>query len=263
MISYESFFLIILVSILGPLLGIVILIFYNYLEKQVYVLEVENRQIQLQKELEESRYNQLSQQIQPHFLFNALNSMLGLIRLQKYDRLADSFEHMVLYLRTQYRQKSPLHRLSEEWKHTNHYLAIQQLRFGDRLHISMHMEPRLESALVIPYLLQTLVENAFKHGLECIEEDAFLTIDIHQMDQQHITLSVSDNGPGFLSSQLTEIQKKGVGLSNLTSRLHLLFGDLASITIQQDEEHQGGKVIVSWPLVFEMNKTHQKEVIMS
>ena len=111
MISYESFFIVILISILGPVIGFFILIFYTSYERQIHLLEMENRQVMLEKELEVSRYLQLNQQIQPHFLFNALNSLLGLIRLKQYERLSESFEHMVMYLRSKYTNKEPLYPL--------------------------------------------------------------------------------------------------------------------------------------------------------
>jgi two-component system, LytTR family, sensor histidine kinase AlgZ len=249
MISYEIFFILIMASILGPLIGIFALIFSSNNEKQVYFLEVQNRQITLQKELEISRYLQLNQQIQPHFLFNALNILLGLIRLKQYDRLSESFEYMVLYLRAKYRNNDAMYPLENEVAYTNYYLQIQKLRFGERLRIEWDIANSLNKALIIPYLIQTLVENAFKHGLEMIEEEAVLSIRINQIDERVIRLVVEDNGPGFVENPLTAPQDNKVGLRNIERRLKLLFASDAEIFTINKETGRGAIVEVYWPLL--------------
>jgi len=202
----------------------------------------------LEKELEVSRYLQLNQQIQPHFLFNALNSLLGLIRLKQYDRLSESFEHMVMYLRSKYTNKEPLYPLAKEISYTENYLEIQKLRFGYRLHVDWEVEEGLADSLIVPYLMQTLVENAFKHGLEMIEEEAYLSIKLCR-DGAGVLLKVEDNGPGF-KLDLTEdgSADNKIGLLNLKRRLFLLFQDEAAL-ITKNRDDQGGAIVeVTWPL---------------
>ncbi|HBZ09875.1 MAG TPA: sensor histidine kinase [Bacillus bacterium] len=254
MVSYENFFLFILISILGPVIGVLILIIFNTFEKQIYLLEVENSKVLLEKELETTRYVRLNQQIQPHFLFNALNSMFSLIRLKKYDRLEEVFEHMVLYLRSKYDQEQVLYFLKEEIEYTNHFLAIQKLRFGNRLRVEWHVEEGIEEILIIPYLIQTLVENAFKHGIENLEGPGVVKIMI-QATERRLLIIVKDNGPGFAFNPLEEQSGVGIGLKNISKRLHLLFGEDAKMTFSLDRQHeeQGGKVIVSMPKVFNRN----------
>ncbi len=252
MVSYENFFLFILISILGPVIGLLILIIFNTFEKQMYLLEVENTQVLLEKELETSKYVRLNQQIQPHFLFNALNSMYGLIRLKKYERLEETFEHMVLYLRSNYNHDQALYSLKEEIEYTNHYIAIQQLRFGERLRVDWHIESGIEEILVIPYLLQTLVENAFKHGIENLEGPGIVKIMI-QSTRRRVSIVVQDNGPGFAFNPLEEKSGIGIGLNNVFKRLNLLFGDETHIDflLAGQQKDAGGKVKVSFPKVFD------------
>lgn len=253
MVTYESFFLLILLSILGPVVGLLILIFFNAFERQIYLMEVENAQVLLEKELETSKYIRLNQQIQPHFLFNALNSMLGLIRLKRFEQLSEIFEHMVLYLRSKYREEPSLYTLKEEIEYTRHFVAIQQLRFGDRLRVEWSIEPGLENMLIVPYLLQTLVENAFKHGLENIEGEGSVCINIKtgpadRLEQESIVLNVKDSGPGFSFDPLKYNSHFGIGLKNISKRLSLLFGDKAWIDIMpNDKPAGGGNVTVIWP----------------
>lgn len=248
MILYESFFILILISILGPVLGFFILIFFTGNERQVHFLEMENRQVMLEKELEISRYLELNQQIQPHFLFNALNSLLGLIRLKQYDRLSSSFEHMVMYLRSKYTNKDPLYPLENEISYTKNYLEIQKLRFGERLKIDWEIEEGIEDVAVIPYLLQTLVENAFKHGLEMIEGEGILSIRLSFIHKERVMLEVEDNGPGFLieSEQISTNENK-IGLQNIRRRLSLLFEDKAEVTTANRSIDGGAVVKVTWP----------------
>lgn len=252
MVSYESFFIVILISILGPVVGIFILIFYTSNERQIHVLEMENRQVMLEKELEVSRYLQLNQQIQPHFLFNALNSLLGLIRLKQYDRLSESFEHMVLYLRSKYNNKESLYPLEKEVSYTKNYLEIQKLRFGYRLQVDWEIKEGLEKVLIVPYLLQTLVENAFKHGFEMVERDARLTIQVRRVESG-ILLRVEDNGPGFGPYSLeNEMDESKVGIQNLKRRLFLLFQQEAMLTMK-NRDHDGGAIVeVTWPFLIDM-----------
>jgi sensor histidine kinase YesM len=191
---------------------------------------------------------QLNHQIQPHFLFNALNSIYGLIRLKKYESLTKSFEHLVLYIRSKYQEKDFLYPLEKEISHTTHFLVIQKLRFGERLRIDWEIDSEIQQALVIPYLLQSLAENAFKHGIEMIEEEAIIEISIKKHTERQIQLRVKDNGPGFLKDPLSSVQN-GVGLINIKRRLDLLFAEEAQISFEFGE---GGCVIVKWPLIFDM-----------
>ncbi|MBO8173541.1 MAG: histidine kinase [Bacillaceae bacterium] len=257
MLSYEAFFIIIMVSVLGPLIGLLILIFYNLMEKEVYLLEMENRRIYLEKELDKSEYIQLTQQIHPHFLFNTLNSLLSLARLRKTDQLINSFEHLVLYFRYKYQPKKQLHPLNEEIEHTRHYLAIQQMRYGSRFEITWEIDPVLTRAVAPPYLLQTLVENVFKHAIEEMEDKILIQIRLQQVtkeNQSFVELRVKDNGPGFQHNPLKQENDsggEGIGLFNINKRLKLLFHDQVSIDIPTGRHQNGGLVVVTWPLVFQ------------
>lgn len=249
MISYEQFFLIIIISILGPVVSLLSLIFFQLKETEVNLIEIQNNRVLLQKELETSKYYQLSQQIQPHFLFNALNSLLSLLKLKKYDQLTEGFEHMVLFLKYKYRVHDNLYPLAEEVLYTNHYLQIQKIRFGDRLHISFLVDEDLLDELTIPFLLQTLVENAFKHGIEMIEESSLLTIAI-TTGKGRVVVKVIDEGPGFLSEN--DI-KFSTGLKNIVDRLQLIYGQEAEIRLKNNEGKKGATVSVSWPMGFSNN----------
>lgn len=247
MISYEHFFIIIIISILGPVISLLSLIFYQLRDAELNLLETQNNRILLEKELETSKYYQLSQEIQPHFLFNALNSLLSLLRLEKYEKLTEGFEHMVLFLRYKYKVDANLYPLHEEIKYTNHYLEIQKIRFGHRLTISFSVNEEVVDELTIPFLLQTLVENAFKHGIEEIEEPSLLTI-IVEREKDRVVMKVIDDGPGFTSEGDIKL---GTGLKNVIDRLNLIYGDEAELILENNVGKSGASVTVSWPIVFQ------------
>lgn len=248
MLSYESYFLIMLISILGPVIGVVVLFFYHVSEKQMHFLEMQNKQILLEKELEVRRYLNLHQQIQPHFLFNVLNSLYSLHRLGKQEELSKSFEHIIIHLRTLFdKDKGPQCKISDEIAHTSNYLKIQKIRFRDRLQVHWNVDKEIEDCKIVRFLLQTLVENSFKHGFEEVERDFVLEITLQRKDATHLLLKVADNGPGFKKDPFHN--PTGVGLPNIYKQLHFLYGDDAKISIKLNAEDEiGGEVTVVWPL---------------
>ncbi|WP_339060381.1 histidine kinase [Tepidibacillus marianensis] len=207
-----------------------------------------------------SEYQQLTQQIEPHFLFNALNSLLTLARLNRTSELIPMFENLVRFLRFTYQEKGQLHTVEKELSHTSNYLSIQKIRIGSRLNVYLDAEQLLNRALIPPYLLQTIVENAFKHGIEQIEGQAELKISLKMLineGKEYIDLKVIDNGPGFTFDPIGEVkiaplnqQQYGIGLENLNKRLELLFSRNYLIEIDVvNEMHTGGSIRVVWPLL--------------
>lgn len=248
MLSYESYFLIMLISILGPVIGVVVLFFYHVTEKQMHFLEMQNKQILLEKELEVRRYLNLHQQIQPHFLFNVLNSLYSMHRLGKQEELSKSFEYIIIHLRSLFdKNKGPQCKISDEIAHTSNYLKIQKVRFRERLQVNWDIEESVKDYSIVRFLLQTLVENSFKHGFEEVERDFILEISLRQKDDSHLILVVSDNGPGFKTNVFEK--PTGIGLPNIYKQLHFLYGGDASIEVKINDEYEiGGEVTVVWPI---------------
>ncbi|MDM5360584.1 histidine kinase [Peribacillus sp. ACCC06369] len=242
MLSYEGFTLIIMLFILAPIMGAIALLFLFIFEKRIDLLENKNKEIRLEQALQEAQYNKLNQQIQPHFLFNTLNVILGLARLNRTAELIRALEAFSQFLKFKYKATEPLIPLSQEIQYTQHYLDIQTLRFGDRLKIDMECPDPLSIAMVPPFILQTLVENSFKHGLEKKVGEALLHIRFHQ-DSQMVYLEVMDNG--LMGHSVTN--EGGHGLDNIQKRLYLYFNDRAQLNISSNES--GTNVEVSWPLV--------------
>ncbi|QRG69167.1 sensor histidine kinase [Brevibacillus choshinensis] len=255
MISFEGFTLLILFFILAPIIGAIALLFLFIFEKRIDLLENRNVKIELEKELQQALYNQLNQQIQPHFLFNTLNVILSLARLNRTRELVRALEVLSQFLKFKYKSTESLISLRREIDYTEQYLEIQKLRFGSRLSIRMDFADDLLIACIPPFVLQTLVENAFKHGLERKMGEALLQIRISS-DEDKVRLEVIDNGSSSVEDIVQELslaqepvhEKSGHGLDNIRRRLHLCFGDHAHLMLTPLEEG-GTHVLVEWPYV--------------
>lgn len=257
MLSYDAFSLVIMLSILFPVAGLVILLLLNFLEKEVNILEIENKKVNLERELQQSKFLQLNQQIQPHFLFNTLNAITSLGRLGRVEDSVESLEKLSLFLRYNYLEKDPLVPFYQELEHTEHYLSIQRLRFGTKLKVDYRIDPLAQDTLLPPYALQTLIENAFKHGLDKKSGDKLLSISLSR-EGNWISLTVLDNGPGHTitddritdneisNAKSTEVNySTGVGLKNLRKRFEITFDGRTSLNLNRQNDFTEAKL--SWP----------------
>jgi len=196
--------------------------------------EREQLALNLEARLAKSRLQALQMQLNPHFLFNTLNSIASLIHENPgaADEMITSLsEFLRLTLKTSDRSEVPLR---EEMDFLNHYLAIEQIRFGDRLRVEKHIEPALLGAQVPVLILQPLVENAIKHGIEKKLGPGVVTITASRTGET-LQLQVQDNGRGLSSAAGGQISE-GVGLANIRARLRELAGDAATLQIGSPAE---------------------------
>ena len=201
--------------------------------------ERETQAARLSAQLAEARLSALRMQLNPHFLFNSLNAIMVLVRDQEtaaasrmLELLSDVLRHVLRANRTNEIA------LSAEVEFTQRYLAIEQVRFSDRLHPVIEIAPETFGAAVPRFLLLPLVENALRHGIARRAEAANLQVKAWR-EGQDLIVTIRDDGPG-LSSQGGAAG--GIGLANTRARLAALYGDCASLNIAGAE---GGGVIVS------------------
>jgi two-component system, LytTR family, sensor histidine kinase AlgZ len=245
MITQETFSFYIMLSVLAPIIGAFSLLFLFLFEKRLDQLEKEKHELLLIQELQEAKYNQLNQQIQPHFFFNTLNIILSLARLNRKAELISAIEVLSKYFKFKYKQTDPLITIEEEIQYTRYYLDIQRLRFRDRLDVVWSVEESCKASLVPPYLLQTLVENAFKHGLEKNPGQGKLIIILNEQ-RNRVYLEVWNSSASASKSTDHDKDDIGVGLLNIQKRLQMLFPQ-EEILIQLNEEAKGTSVQVFWP----------------
>jgi sensor histidine kinase YesM len=200
---------------------------------------------QLGEELSKAQLAALQRQMEPHFLFNTLNSIAGLVR----DNRNAAAVNMIVGLSEILRRASqdfnkPEVTLAEEVEYLQRYIDIQKVRFGERLGYVVDIPEALMSARVPSLLLQPLVENAIKHGLA--ERVAGGHIRVAAARQGAVlSLSVYNDGPGFAADW--ETKSSGVGLANLRSRLRIMYGDAADLRTN-NVERAGVEVVVTLPL---------------
>jgi signal transduction histidine kinase len=209
--------------------------------------ESRDRQIataELEARLAEAQLQNLRLQLQPHFLFNALNTISSVMHedVNRADVMLTQLSDLLRQtLRSADSQEVPL---EEEISLLKNYLAIMEARFGDELNVDFSVEPALASALVPQLLLQPLVENSIRHG-----RDAHATrLDIHvraHRDNGNLLLQVSDNGPGIPDLNKGS-WRKGVGLSNTEERLEGLYGRNHEFLLE-NSDHRGLTVTVRLP----------------
>lgn len=187
--------------------------------------EREKHALQLSASLAEARLQALRMQIHPHFLFNSLNALAGLIPKSP-ERADEMLVALSSFLRlTLESSGDQLVPLGRELEYAERYLAIEQVRFGDRLAFEVDADPDTLAALVPSLLLQPLLENAVRHGIEPLSRGGRIVIRaVARAESLH--LSVADDGAGAPAGW-----KEGVGLSNTRSRLRELYGDAASLRV--------------------------------
>jgi two-component system LytT family sensor kinase len=200
--------------------------------------EREFRASQLENQLVQAQLQTLKMQLQPHFLFNTLNGIAGLVRDSRnkdaVDMLAGLSDLLRYTLENAGKQEVPL---KEELEFLELYLDIQQMRFSDRLQVEMHVEPDVLDALVPNLILQPLVENAIRHGISRRAAAGVVGVSA-QRDNGSLRLRIYDDGLG-LKRDDGSATVEGVGLSNTRARLAQLYGDRQRFSLN---ERPGGGV---------------------
>jgi len=172
----------------------------------------------------------LRYQLNPHFLFNALNSISALIVTRRNDDAEEMTEKLSSFLRSSLNaEPSELIPLDEELALTEEYLSIESVRFGDRLEIDIHCADEACHALVPSFLVQPLVENAVKHGVARSTRPIEIQIDA-ALDNGALRISVANDIAAEQADKLPDSEGAGVGIDNVRHRLNAVFGKRASLT---------------------------------
>ena len=206
---------------------------YRYYRKLQYreaqALRLELHAAELRGQLVRAQMSALKMQLQPHFLFNTLNAIMVLVRQKRVvlaeemlGRLADLLRCV---LEEGEAQEVPLHR---ELEYVRLYLSIEQVRFEDRLRVTMAIDPVALDAAVPHMALQPIVENAVRHGIARTSRAGTIHISADASDAS-VEIRVRDDGPGIRAEGP---EGWGIGLANTRTRLAQLYGGAASLTIR-------------------------------
>lgn len=224
----------------------------------LFSTQVELSQIAYQEELvTKSELKALQAQIQPHFLFNALNTIISFCRTDAL-KARDLLTKLSTYLRSSFQTGKAFVSIEKELEHVRNYLDIEEARFSDRLLVTYDIDEDIDCQ-VPPLIIQPLVENSLKHGLANKSSDGKICISVKR-ESANVKIMVADNGCGIDEDHLKEMIGQvtydgGVGLTNVMSRIRFIYGTEVmvksgadkgtriSITIPEDKlfiEERGG-----------------------
>jgi two-component system LytT family sensor kinase len=172
--------------------------------------------------LTEARLAALTNQINPHFLFNTLNSIATLIRINP-ESARGMIYRLSKILRRLLRKTENYSPLREEIAFIDDYLAIEMVRFGEKLKFEKQIEPSTLSRLVPSMILQPIIENSIRHGLANKVEGGTVCLRTW-LDGTRLNISVEDDGVGISEEKLENLFESGIGVSNVNERLRVLFG---------------------------------------
>lgn len=239
---------------------------YKELEKMMHdnkelMRKVVDEQVQKEKihtKQREVEFKMLASQINPHFLYNTLETIRMKAKINKEPEIEELVKMLAKIMRRNIQVSDKKVTLKSEVQLIEYYLKIQNYRFGDRIQSQVIVDDNVEmDAKILPLIIQPFVENAFVHGLESSEEGGKLTVHVSQ-DMGVIVVTVKDNGVGMDYYELGELryainsgeaaEKGHIGVSNVNQRLKLQYGEQYGITVDSIKG-AGTKITIRMPLI--------------
>lgn len=187
-----------------------------------------------------AKYQMLQSQINPHFLYNTLDSIRMMAVLRDQDEIAEALISLSRLFRYCIRQGDRLVTVREELQQAKNYLLLQSLRYQDRLQLNFQVDEQVLDRMMPKVLLQPILENALVHGVQEMEDGCIVTISISQVPEG-TRFSIHDNGAGIPRQTLENIRKKlqedtseSIGLANVNERLRLYYHHTAGLMIESN-----------------------------
>ncbi|MBD8071145.1 sensor histidine kinase [Bacillus sp. PS06] len=207
--------------------------------------------------IKEAEYKALQSQINPHFLYNTLDSINWLARSRKQHEISGLAEALGNMMRKIISKKEPMISIKEELEIVQSYITIQKFRYGDRIHFTLDTHEDYEKIKIPKLTIQPMIENAIQHGLEEIIGECHISVKLEAIEDELI-IFIEDNGPGMeeskvkaiLSGEVVSKKSSGIGLNNIRERIRLMFGEEYGIQIESVVS-KGTKVIITLPNMME------------
>ncbi len=230
-------------SILIYWVAVIVLLMFEYYERY---REESIKAVSLESELTKAQLGMLKMQLQPHFLFNALNTISMIVRrksnlqaVEMISGLSDMLRHALLS------EQKDFVKLEEEIDMLNKYLSIEAVRFQDRLKIEFEIDELSKKEEVPNLILQPFIENAFKHGISNKMEEAVLKISCSNKDA-YLVIEIFNNGAP-IHDKLNLEKVNGIGIQNSMNRLEKIYGSDFKFSIENVEDLKGVKVTLKIP----------------
>ena len=234
---------------------------FNQMMKRIDELAKKN--IEEEEEKRKSELKALQNQINPHFLYNTLDSIVYLIEKKDNEKAEEMIIALSKFFRISISKGRTIIPLEKEIEHVKYYLLIQKIRFGKSFSYNVDIKIDISKYYTIKLILQPLVENAIIHGLKELEGNGKINIEVDKEDDL-IKILISDNGFGILPSKLNEIyenmkdktKNSSVGLKNVYQRLKIYYGEKADLKIISDLDI--GTTIIIYIPISEALKNEEK-----
>lgn len=223
---------------------------FNKMIDQINSLIKKNKEILVQEQLAESRY--LQSQINPHFLYNTLDSIRWTAVKSNDNHTAEQIEMLSNLFRYYYNSKGDFITFQQEVEHVSNYLKIYQFRFRDRLSYSVNIEEEIYDLYTIKFILQPIIENSFVHGLETKADTGHVSIEGF-IEGDLVCFLIQDNGVGTDETYIKDLldpqnDNKGSALNNIQKRIHLKLGKEYGLELHSRLGH-GTTVLIRLPII--------------
>jgi sensor histidine kinase YesM len=220
--------------------------------KRWYLKQKETEQ--LVREKINAELQLLKAQVHPHFLFNTLNNIYSFILngSDKAPEMIKKLSSLLHYILNDCNRQYVL--LDKELSMIQDYIALEQIRYGDRLNLSLHLQGSAKDKMISPLLLIPFVENSFKHGTSRMLTHPWIRLDIH-IEKDFLEFKLTNNKPGYNNESAG---KKGIGLNNVKKRLQLLYPETHSLKIVESD--MSYEVFMKIALQLPEDKTKQDTV---
>ena len=205
----------------------VLYIMYHYVERY-------NATLKYEAAINEMTLNRLKSQLNPHFMFNALNSIRALVDEEPRKAKVAITQLSNILRNSLVMDKRKVVSFADELKTVKDYLALEGIRFEERLQTHFNIHPEAEDFYIPPLMLQTLVENSIKHGISNLIEGGEVNLEAFVKDR---ALHICIRNSGQYINGVKRTNDSGLGLDNTRERLKLLYGDRASFKISNENEH--------------------------
>lgn len=223
------------------------------------IRELLHAKIQEQENLKKAELKTLQAQINPHFLYNTLDTIVWMAEANKTDQVIDIVRALSSFFRIALSRGKDWITLRQEIEHVRSYLTIQKMRYQDILDYRIEVEEELLDSTILKLTLQPLVENALYHGIKTKRNGGMVVVQARRTDEDMLLIVVEDDGVGFTPYKLAQIQatlaedgggismkEGGFGLENVNKRIKLYYGEKYGLSIQS--QYRGGtKVTVTIP----------------
>jgi two-component system sensor histidine kinase YesM len=234
---------------------------FNIMLDQIKMLL--DQSISEQEQIQKAELRTLQAQINPHFLYNTLDSIVWMAEAGKNEQVIQLVQALSRFFRMSLNKGRDWITLREELEHVRNYLVIQQMRYRDILEYEIEVEPELYELPILKMTLQPIVENALYHGLKNKRTKGLIRILGHSLNKHNIKLTIEDNGIGMNSEKLAQLRDQlnkqripeetgvevsgGFGLHNVHERLRLYYGSPYGVQIDSTDQI-GTQVTIQIPI---------------